>query len=423
MVYLFLRFWVDLAMRVWFRSVYRHFKEELPADMPIIFACNHPNSAIDFMHVGLTVHKPVHVLVRADVFAKPLVSKILRGLWLMPVYRMRDGYSSLARNEGSFGDCYDLFDKNGMVHIFSEGICVQEKKVQPLKKGTARLALDYYTARGKDVAVIPVGVNYSVFRNWRNTVMLRFGKIIKASEYAELLAKNPATAYTKMTADLEAEMKTCVIEFNNFEDDNLAEKALMTLRMSRPITGEYWVDGSHTYFEEEQRLALKVESMKPEEFPAALQANANIINGSLEGFLSTGGSALFRGFKMAFILPLFALCSIPLLLPAFASLQLIKAKIKDKIFYTTVMVLASLLFYMLQLIIVTIVALSIMGLAGWWIPVLMLISTLVSIPLSDSFIVHWRNRKWWNKQSEAQQLLEEVRKLVPSPLRDSVKAA
>ncbi len=424
MFYLFLRFWIGLAMRAWFRRVYRHFEEELPSGMPIIFACNHPNSAIDFLHVGLTVNKPVHVLVRGDVFEKPMLNKIFRGLWMIPIYRIRDGFSSLSRNEDSFSDCYDLFDQKGMVHIFSEGICFQEKKLQPLKKGTARLALDYYASRGQDIAVVPVGVNYTVFRLWRNSVMLRYGKIFKASEYAEAYATNPATAYIKMTTDLEVELKKCVIEFPDYEDNSLAEKALMALRMDRPLNDERWTVKAQGYFQQEQALAHKVRSWKADEFPELLRIESSQITGDMEGLLSAPRAPWKEQLTLAVTAPLMILCAIPLLLPVWLSKRIVQTSITDKIFHTTVMILGTLVFYLLQLIIISAIAVGISGFSGWFFPVAIIASSAIGISISDAFLVSWSNRKWWNKQEKARKLLAEVKQLIAtSPSHDSMPSA
>jgi hypothetical protein len=66
---------------------------------------------------------------------------------------------------------------NGIVLIFSEGLCINEWKLRPLKKGTARLAIDCW-AKGIDLKVLPTGINYHSFREYGKNVRLHFGNII-----------------------------------------------------------------------------------------------------------------------------------------------------------------------------------------------------------------------------------------------------
>ena len=60
-----------------------------------------------------------------------------------------------------FPAIYEVLKKNGNFIMFSEGICVQEKRLQKLRKGTARLAFGAEEKYGLDVHIVPVGINYT----------------------------------------------------------------------------------------------------------------------------------------------------------------------------------------------------------------------------------------------------------------------
>lgn len=423
MLYLFLRFWLGLTLRGWFRKVHYHFEEVIPKDRPVIFACNHPNSAIDFVQVAFMFNRPIYVLVRGDVFEKKSLNRLFRAIWMLPVYRIRDGYKNLSRNEESFKECFDLFNRNGHVHIFSEGICIQEKNLQPLKKGTARLALDYWKANRKDIAVVPVGVNYTRFRSWRSSVMVRFGQIKWASDYAELLSVNPASAYNQMTIDLENELKNQVIELSDFEDDNWKEKLMMLGRMNRSMNlNAPFISETIGEFDEERRWSNALNEMDSAKGEQLIKHISPLVNHQLDGFLSLKWKPWQKRLIYRATLPLMMLLALPVYMPWRVSKWIIQNKIKDKIFHDSVMVFGCMILYMLQALIITAISMLALGFIGIWIPVLIIMSSIVGIALIDPFLVLRHNQSFIGKEDELEALHKDLMKAF-SLSRDSVKAA
>ncbi len=75
----------------------------------------------------------------------------------------------------------DIFRRNGTVQIFSEGKCVNEWHLRPLKKGTARLAISSWE-NNIPLNVLPVGINYSAFRKFGKNIYINFGEIISKED-------------------------------------------------------------------------------------------------------------------------------------------------------------------------------------------------------------------------------------------------
>lgn len=144
---------------------------------PLLIASNHPNSFLDAVILTTLFDKPVISLARGDAFKNKFIFKVLRGLNILPVYRLSEGAENLHTNYHTFDQCKEIFKKNGVVLIFSEGLCINEWKLRPLKKGTARLAIDCW-AEGIDLKVLPTGINYHSFREYGKIVRLHFGNII-----------------------------------------------------------------------------------------------------------------------------------------------------------------------------------------------------------------------------------------------------
>ena len=150
----------------------------------MILAVNHPNSFFDAVVTGVFFKQPVHFLARGDAFRKNWAYKILTSLKCIPVYRLREGKEYLHLNEDSFERCRQVLRKKGIVLIFSEGLCINEWNIRPLRKGTARLAFSAWSDPeiGRQMKVLPVGLNYNSFNRFGKKVYVRFGEFISFTD-------------------------------------------------------------------------------------------------------------------------------------------------------------------------------------------------------------------------------------------------
>lgn len=147
-----------------------------------MLACNHPNSFLDAVLLDILFKKPIWSLARGDVFKKPFYIRLLYKLKMLPVYRTREGVENLEENYKTFNACKELFKRNSIVLIFSEGLCVNEWHLRSLKKGTARLAFNTWQ-EGTSLKVLPVGINYSSFSRIGKNVFINFGELIESSNF------------------------------------------------------------------------------------------------------------------------------------------------------------------------------------------------------------------------------------------------
>lgn len=175
-------------MLVWCRRLIINKPEVLKEKGPLLLACNHPNSFLDSVILDTIFQQPVWSLARGDVFKKPFYIKLLTALKILPVYRTTEGVENLSENYKTFDACINLFSQNGIVTIFSEGKCINEWHLRPLKKGTARLAIKAWEEnlpagrQGIPLRVLPVGINYSSFRRFGKNIFLNFGEIIRIND-------------------------------------------------------------------------------------------------------------------------------------------------------------------------------------------------------------------------------------------------
>jgi 1-acyl-sn-glycerol-3-phosphate acyltransferase len=171
---------IRFALLFFCRKTYLNTKKYLNEKGPLLLAVNHPNSFLDAVIIGCLFKEPVYFLARGDAFKKKWALKMLTALKCIPVYRLREGKENLHLNEDTFEKCRNIFKQNGIVLIFSEGLCINEYNIRPLKKGTARLAMTSWALRDIDAAlrILPIGINYSSFNRLPKTVWVNFGTMI-----------------------------------------------------------------------------------------------------------------------------------------------------------------------------------------------------------------------------------------------------
>lgn len=177
MLYPFIKIFARLAIHFYCRDIAVTKKELLQHNGPLLLAANHPNSFLDAIILCTLFNKPVYSLARGDAFKNRFAAKLLYKLKLLPVYRVSEGTENLEENYKTFDACKEIFKQNGIVLIFSEGRCINEWHLRPLKKGTARLAICSWND-GIDLKVLPVGINYNSFTRFGKNVKLFFGEYI-----------------------------------------------------------------------------------------------------------------------------------------------------------------------------------------------------------------------------------------------------
>lgn len=410
MLFLFLRYWLSLAMRVWYRRAYVHFDAPLPTDGPIIFACTHPNSAVDYLFAPLIHRMPTYVLVRGDVFEKPLLNKVFRTIFMLPVYRFRDGFASINKNQDSFKTCYEHFDKQGRVLIFSEGICIQEKVLQPLRKGTARLALNYLAQHGGEkVYIVPISGSYTRFRHFRSSIMVNYGKAIDARAYMELYEENANKAYERLTADVEEQLRKQYITFQDYADDSSAERVMMAHRLERTAPGAAWRVDDRSVFDGEKSLSERLNAAHVDTREVLELCERTGIDPNDDGVLSSSTSPWTSLVYLMLATPIVALAALTVAFPYLMGRWIVNRWIKDIIFDNTVMVMGGTVLYVLQFAVLLIVGLSTMGWLGLALPFVVLMITMVGLEVIDPFILHWRRWKHRAHLDKLEVLAQKVR--------------
>ncbi len=216
-----------IAIRIYSRKIEINKPSLLNEPGPLLIAVNHPNSFLDAVILNTLFPPPVHSLARGDAFANKFITRILGALKILPVYRVSEGVENLANNYDTFEACKDIFRDGGHVMIFSEGRCINEWHLRPLKKGTARLAIDSW-GHGIPVRILPVGINYSSFRRFGKNIILNFGNIIEQGDFDLDLPEGIRNL--EFNRRLRMEMEQLVFEID--KDDKEKQERLLARRPS-----------------------------------------------------------------------------------------------------------------------------------------------------------------------------------------------
>ena len=220
-----------MTLHLYFRRIVFQQRRSIPDGEPVILIANHAASFLDAMLLGVLMNRPVHFFARSDIFRKPLANRMLRKFRMIPIYNVEHGKSDLVRNEETFAEGEAVLNNRGLLLIFPEGISRVERIMLPLKKGTARVALQTEAKRDfrLGLKVIPVGINYSRHR-FRADVLISAGAPTLVSDYEAVYRENPAKAITRLTRELEEKFSRTIYFVRQPERTALIDRLLELYR-------------------------------------------------------------------------------------------------------------------------------------------------------------------------------------------------
>jgi len=361
---------------IYYRKIYINFQDRIPKDDHIIFTPTHQNALFDAMAPLCNIDKQLVFLARADIFKKKKIAGILYFLKILPVFRLRDGLSSVKKNSKTFDKTVDVIKAKNALTILPEGDYLNKHQLRPLKKGFARIAFQTEEANDfkLDLKIVPIVLHYSDYNKVRSDLIINYGQPISVSDYYELYKETPAVAINKITATLTEALKDVMLNLPD-EDYAFYDDVIR-------IYCAYVRSGNHKPPNDislEQATASKLESLKlekPEKFNDVKTAYTDFKNQvNLSGVEKEAFDKL--NFKPAqlFIRSLFLLIGLPIflygvvnnLLP-FLLTELLVKKIKDVTFKNSFRFVISFIlfegFYIIQTLFVFIF------IDPWWIALL-----------------------------------------------------
>ena len=187
-----------ISFAFYFKSIRLVGEENIPDKKAIIFVGNHQNALIDPLLMGATNKRILHFITQAQVFISSFINSIFAYINMLPIYRIRDGYDTLSKNEATFQECYRILNMKRTLLIFSEGSHNLQRRVRVLSKGFTRIAfgaLEYNP--NNEIDIIPVGYNYSDAKEYGSKVSIYYGKPISVNYYWNNYDKTEAATILK----------------------------------------------------------------------------------------------------------------------------------------------------------------------------------------------------------------------------------
>lgn len=126
------RVYLSMGLFFYYKKISVVKEEGIPKNKPILLLSNHQNALIDALLIATTSGRFSYFLTRASVFKKKLVSKLLYSVNMLPVYRVRDGWSTISKNNYIFKTCTQKLKNNEAVALFPEGNHHINRSVRPI---------------------------------------------------------------------------------------------------------------------------------------------------------------------------------------------------------------------------------------------------------------------------------------------------
>lgn len=233
-----LRVLFNITIRTYYRKIQTKDLSNINVENPVLIAMNHPNAFMDPIAFSMIPYPPrVRYLARGDAFKEGFVTFVLEAIGIVPIFRIQDaGKEGLKKNDETFKRVNQLLGRNKKIIVFAEGLCIQERRLRPLKKGPARMVFGAMEAlNNPDLLVIPVGVNYSQPEKFRSFVYYHVGEAIRMKDYAEAYSQNPARTMNQFTQVLSEKMKELIVHVNDKENDQLIEQL-------QPVLKKQWIE-------------------------------------------------------------------------------------------------------------------------------------------------------------------------------------
>lgn len=219
-LYSFLRHYVDLVLKLSYRTIRYVGKDRIPKDGAIIYAPNHTNALMDAMVVLAMDSKAKVFVARADIFKNPKIAKILHFLKIMPIMRMRDGRDEVRKNNETIERAVGVLRDKVPFCIFPEGTHQAKYSSLPLAKGIFRIAFQAQELMpDMPLYIVPIGIRYGNFFRFRSTVRVAAGVPINVAEFRnDCEGLNEQEQMNAMKILLEERMQDAIFYIPNDEN-------------------------------------------------------------------------------------------------------------------------------------------------------------------------------------------------------------
>jgi 1-acyl-sn-glycerol-3-phosphate acyltransferase len=272
--------------------------EHLPAPGPLLLAANHQNSLMDPVIVGIVARRPVRFLAKAPLFQIPIFGNILHALGMMPAYRRADDPTQTRRNIESLSLAAARLKDGDAVGIFPEGKSHDAPRLEQVKTGAARVAIQAVREGTLGLKLVPMGLNYERKEMFRSAVWVRVGEPIDVNAWLAQNDVEERQPVRELSAELDRRLKELVVHL----DEESWEPLLNELEVLLPPPAES-ARNPFAWLRQRKRLADAINHFKRADGSRAEIVGEKLQQGSAHlavAGLSARSSVLrWRGWRLA----------------------------------------------------------------------------------------------------------------------------
>jgi 1-acyl-sn-glycerol-3-phosphate acyltransferase len=264
---------ISLALRLFFRRIETYGAENVPTNEPLLFVLNHPNGLIDPALVFCALPRRISFLAKSTLFDLPILSRLLRLVEALPIYRRVDAGADVSLNQRTFARCRELLRRRRCIAIFPEGRSHDATRLQPVKTGAARIALGALSVADDDVEndnvgrlgrhgdaatvkpdhdlrslkIVPAGLYYTSKTSFRGEALIRFGEPFTVLPVAlDEDGEPPREPVLELTSQIEAALRDVTLNVDDDEEletvaraEQLFSSIYETINFRLPLSSEF----------------------------------------------------------------------------------------------------------------------------------------------------------------------------------------
>src|ERR1043166_2344052 len=151
---------VRRLIRLYYPKIEVSGRDHIPRTGPVLLAANHANSLIDPVIVGLAAKRPVRFFAKAPLFDTPVLGRLMRALGMLPAFRGQDDGAQVRRNLESLDIAARAMARGDVMGIFAEGKSHDTLKLEQIRSGAARMAVQAVQQGARKLKLVAVGINY-----------------------------------------------------------------------------------------------------------------------------------------------------------------------------------------------------------------------------------------------------------------------